>query len=391
MDYGIGGTTSSIGQELYVEELYWPDYVKYRVLDLVILDYSVNDACEMWDGTDITAVNSVEHGLEQLVRKIITLYTVDDKPPKIVLINGMPSFHPGYQYTRVYNRVAEHYSLPLWSYHDVVMSEAMKQLRYAYIMRWRDTCKECGDVHPAWYVHLFMADLYSAIIEKEFQRCTQYQPSQEKAVPYQLPPALSAEGVLHRCDSKIPTMLRVSVGGVVSNEVQIGKYLPHSTLSHWQVVEEKGGKLGWVDEFPDDFDPNTNHQERVLSFELAAPPSSDFYKYQGELLLRIIILRTYKNAGKFEVFLCGEPIGGAAVDTCWANPNKRVSTTDVHSIVLQGFPASCSSKSLHNNNSSPQLQVKHIWAHGVGPNSTCIRTERQKVKVMEVILCAVEQ
>ena len=387
MDFGIGGTTSTIGQELFIEKLVWPEYVKSRVLDLVILDYGVNDACEMWDGRDIAAVSSVEHGLERLVRKILTLYTVDGKQPNIVLINGMPSFHAGYQYTRVYSKVAEHYSLPLWSYNDVVMSDEMKKRSYSYILRWRDTCKECGDVHPAWYVHLFMADLYSAIIEKEFRKCSLISPSKnELVIPYKLPPALNTDGVLHRCDSKVPTVLRVTVGGVVNHEEQIGKFLSQSVPSHWQVVEEKGGKLGWIDEFPDDYNPTaTNNQERVLSFELIAPPSNNFYQHQGELLLRVIILRTYKNAGKFEVFLCGELIG-VAVDTCWANPSKRVSTTDVHSIVIPGFPASCTSKNL--NNSSPLLQLKHIWAHGVGLNSTCIRTERQKVKVMEVILCA---
>jgi len=378
----MGGTNSAIAQEIYAEKIVWPKYSNSHVLDLVLLDYSVNDACELRDEKDLSAINNVEHGLEKLIRKIISLYSVNSLPPRIVLLNGMPIFHYGYPYTKIYEKIARHYSIPIWSYNDVVKSEVMEQRSYAYILQWKDVCQECQAVHPAWYVHLFMADLYSAIIENEFQKCNllAVQPSKKEEVPYKLPPPLSSEGVLYRCNF---TMLRIAV----TNEVQIGKLIPQRVPSHWQVVEEKGGKLGWIDEFPDDYNPTaTNNQERVLSFELIAPPSNNFYEHQGELLLRVIILRTYKNAGKFEVFLCGELIGGVAVDTCWANPSKRVSTTDVHSIVIPGFPASCTSKNL--NNSSPLLQLKHIWAHGVGLNSTCIRTERQKVKVMEVILCA---
>jgi len=394
MDFGIGGTTSTIGQELFIEKLVWPEYVKSRVLDLVILDYGVNDACEMWDGRDIAAVSSVEHGLERLVRKILTLYTVDGKQPNIVLINGMPSFHAGYQYTRVYSKVAEHYSLPLWSYNDVVMSDEMKKRSYSYILRWRDTCKECGDVHPAWYVHLFMADLYSAIIEKEFAKCPSTpKPIATAATAITLPPALSSEGgSFHWCRNNTQSFLQVSISDVIKMGPQNGRYLPPADASQWVVSEVTKGKFGWLDEFPEHEEVTTQPpRERTLTFQLRDNSHQDRKDsrkgFIGDMILRIQFVRSAKNAGKFAIFLCGMQIG-PIVDTCLPHFNKRQSTVEVHFALVKGFPYSCPFQT--DKNSLPiLLELKHISAASTGGNvDKCDRGKTEKVRIVEVMLCA---
>jgi len=394
MDFGIGGVTSSIGQELYADRLVWPDYVKTRVLDLVILDYGVNDACDMWDGRDIAAVSSVEHGLEKLVRKIINLYTVEGKQPKIVLINGMPSFHAGYQYTRVYSRVAEHYSLPLWSYNDVVMSDAMKNRSYSYIMRWRDTCKECGDVHPAWYVHLFMADLYSAIMEKEFARCDSTPSLPVSSTTTTLPPSLSSEeGNLYWCGNNTRSFLHVSMSDVMKMGPQIGRFLPPKDTSQWVVTEIKKGKFGWMDEFPEQ---EATHFERTLTFQLRdysnEMKNNSQQGFQGDMILRVQFLRSSKYAGKFAIYLCGVQIG-PIIDTCLPHFNKRQSTQEVQFALVKGFPTSCPKSDRNSKENKPIfLELKHIPVSSVtntgGIVDKCDRGKAEKVKVIEVLLCA---
>ena len=369
ISYAIGGTTSSTALQLYVETL-----PKFSHLDLVLLDYSVNDACIMWGGNDAVTLNEVEHGMEWLIRRLLLMYR--QIRPQLVLLNGMPAiFHSGYQYTTAYDKLAQHYSIPLWSYDIVAQSDAMTNKSFSKVLRWEDNCKECG-LHPPWIVHLYTADLYAAIIEGEFNRCppsnSHSNSSDEKTESLVLPAPLTGYDGIHLCELDSPRHLDISAENVVRNNhhKHIGKY-----SGGWRAVEDRKQKWGWIDEFDNDSSPH-----RSMFFKLQE--SDNLYKSKKDLLLRVAFLKTYNNTGKFDVYLCGMFL--QSIDTCWGDPNKRISTTELSFIPLSGgVPSGC------NHDPSPTIEFRHVrvdYANKTTDEEGCDRGF-EKVSVSRVSVC----
>ena len=369
ISYAIGGSTSSTALRLYVDKL-----PKLSLLDLVFLDYSVNDACEMWGGNDAMTFNEVEHGMEWLIRQLLLIYR--HSRPKLVLLNSMPAvFHGGYQYTTAYENLARHYSIPLWSYDIVAQSETMmKKTAVAKVLRWEDNCQECG-VHPPWMVHLYTADLYAAIIEEEFNRCpSPTSPSISSEVKIDalvLPSPLTGYDGIHLCDRDSPRYLDISAEDVVRNNhhKHIGKY-----SGGWRAVEDRYQKWGWIDEFPSDSSP-----DQSMYFHLRE--SDHLYESKKDLLLRVAYLKTYKNTGKFDVYICGMFL--QSIDTCWGDPKKKWSTAEVSFIPLSGgIPSDC------NHDPSPSIQFRHVRVGNATKTieEGCDR-RYEKVSVISVSVC----
>ena len=356
---------------------------KLSHLDLVLLDYSVNDACMMWDGKDSMAMNEMEHGMEWLIRRILLLYS--RIRPQLVILNGMPAmFHDGgYQYTTAYEKLARHYSIPLWSYDSVAQSASMMNKSFSKTLQWKDICKQCG-IHPPWIVHLYTSDLYAAIIEKEFNRCPSSSPPSHTSSPENenntkallvLPAPLTGYGSLHLCELDSPRHLDINAVDVVRNHSHkhIGRY-----SGGWRAVEERIQMFGWVDEFHNS--NNSSSPPRSMFFKLQE--SDHLYQLKKDLLLRIALLKKYNNTGQFDVYLCGMFL--QSVDTCWGDPKIKRSTTELHFIPLSGgVPAGC------NNDPSPTIEFRHVRVDGSANKTREAGCERgfEKVSVIYVSVC----
>ena len=386
IDYGIGGTSSLTALQLYVDSL---PLGNLTTLDLVLLDYSVNDACTMWGGTDTVKYHAVEHSIEWLIRRLLSLYS--HLQPLIVLLNGMPSvFYGGYQYTTVYEEMARYYSIPLWSYDSVAQSQAIMGKKYTSLLRWQDNCLECGAGHPSWPVHLFTADLYAAIMEEEFSRCPSSwtnSSSEARQRPPVLPPPITGYEGIHFCEFNAAPFLQISAEEVHHGHPHTGKY-----SGGWRVEEDRPNKWGWIDEFAHDSHHHGGsiapaHRSLVFNLRdnghLTNTSSSNNDTSSADILVRVAFLKTYNNTGQFDIYLCGAFL--QSIDTCWGDPNIRRSTTELSFIpVRRGVPSEC------KHDPSPTLEFRHVWMDHTSSNTTrdygCER-RFQKVKVIDVTVC----
>lgn len=138
----------------------------FRSTDIVFLDYSVNDCSGGYGprvGTDI----------ETLVRRFLH-YGSD--MPLVILLEGYPFQIAGqyfnwnipgtggvHDYTTYYRQVARYYNLPLWSFATSMFDNiTVTQHFYPYIRNMAS--------HPSWFVHLFMADLYSSVMKHQIHK-----------------------------------------------------------------------------------------------------------------------------------------------------------------------------------------------------------------------------
>ena len=373
ISYAIGGTSSSTALNLYVEKL-----PKLPHLDLVLLDYSVNDACALGNGMDTQVFNKMEHGMEWLIRRLLVLY--GRIRPQLILLNAMPAiFHGGYQYTTAYEKLARHYSIPLWSYNDVAQSATVANESFSKILRWQDNFVEC-EVHPPWIVHLYTADLYAAIIEKELHRCPSSSSStspstsdQEQIDTLVLPSPITGYDDIHFCELDSPKYLEISAEDIVrkNHHKIIGNY-----TGGWRgAVEDRNQKWGWIDEFPDiNSDDNLPHHSMFFTLR----ESDNLYQSKKDLILRVAFLKTYNNTGKFDIYLCGMYL--QSIDTCWGDPKIRRSTTELSFIPLNGsVPTYC------NRDPSPSIEFRHVRVNKTVEDG-CDR-RHEKVSVIDVTIC----
>eukprot|EP01036_Dinobryon_divergens_P032905 gene32905-42586_t len=275
ISYAIGGTTSSTALNLYVEKL-----PKLPHLDLVLLDYSVNDACALGNGMDTQNSSPIDSS----------------------------QCHAS--------------NISWWS-------ATIANKSFSKILRWQDNCVEC-EVHPPWIVHLYTADLYAAIIEKEFHRCSSSSstsPStsdQEQIDTLVLPAPITGYDDIHFCELDSPKYLEISAEDIVrkNHHKIIGNY-----TGGWRgAVEDRNQKWGWIDEFPDiNSDGNLPHHSMFFTLR----ESDNLYQSKKDLILR-------------------------SIDTCWGDPKIRRSTTELSFIPLNGsVPTYC------NRDPSPSVEFRH--------------------------------
>ncbi len=141
-------------------------------LDLLLLDHSTND-----NHPGFEANNEVGHGIEGLIR---TIYGLSEPQsfPNIVLLET--DVRPDLQdyFTADYQAVAAHYRLPVWSFRAAALSPLTSKLQSQYtpyLVGEMNTLNQFGlkGVHPPWYMHLMIADVYAGVIRSIFEGCKQ--------------------------------------------------------------------------------------------------------------------------------------------------------------------------------------------------------------------------
>jgi hypothetical protein len=375
IDYGNGGTSSITALQLYVDTI---PIDSLKRLDLVLLDYSLNDAISIGKENDPVKYHALEYSVEWLIRRLLTRFS--GLQPVIVLLAGQPSWN---QCFSVYEKMARYYSIPFWSYDSVIKSPALMDKSYAKLLSWQDNSKELAGNHPPWPVHLFTADLYAAIMEEEFSRCTTYyEMKQETPLLLALPAPITNPDGIHLCDYTATAFLQISAEEVHFHRSSIGYY-----SGGWQVVEDRKNKWGWIDEFAHDSSISRHHRSLVFTLDNNYSHSSNTGR---DVLIRVAFLKTYNNTGQFDVYLCGKFL--QSIDTCWGDPRIKVSTTEISFIRLAYgvFPSECK-----HDQQPKTLEFRHVWMdhiHDATSNSTtraivgCDR-QHQKVKLIDVTVC----
>lgn len=97
---------------------------------------------------------------------------------------------------------------------------------------------------------------------------------------------------------------------VLSGRAYIGNYT--RTAGSWNLYEERKGKPGWIDTYniTDSFTGETFHN---LTFTFV-PPSvmNEHFEY---VILKLVYMRTYENAGVVSLFMCGNWLD--SIDALW--------------------------------------------------------------------------
>lgn len=180
--------------------------------DIIFLDHAANDDQE-------SRSSLISREVESLIHRIYSL-SVKNFWPAIVILDGNPMANHGKGfnvYPAVYESMARHYNIPMWSYRDAVLSSnaALHQDQFESFLNFsfNDWSESAHDIHPPWHVHLFMADLYSAIFQYEMQKCSNSDIIRTETLhssPLLLPPPLSVSKLIMECSTKDPDFLSLS-------------------------------------------------------------------------------------------------------------------------------------------------------------------------------------
>lgn len=333
-----GGTTSWHSGETFSERLRNElGVTKLSSRDIVFIDHSVNDALAFFgdkSARDKATFEKLKRGLENLIRHIY--HNADNGSwPSVILLEQWPKTVLG-EYEDLYTEVAKRYNVTLWSYRDLVIYESQRlslnptldATSLPFLSFEKNV--EFGYQHPPSFIHLYYADMIAALFLRELRLCSDLRKHQRLGIPP--PPSTfllhshshnrteeemmiaslptSSHDDVYSCDDSKPLLsmsaslvLRNQIWSDITNTGLIGTFSA-SPNGSWRVYEDRVGKPGWIDEFEQ---PATDGSDiRNLTFAFTDPQLLFSTK---AFLLKVFFLRTYKNAGRVSVYLCGRKVG----------------------------------------------------------------------------------
>jgi hypothetical protein len=348
-NFARGGTTSLLESYKISQQLEDSGIKLLTDSDIVFIEHSVNDM-ESY-ANDKVEFTKVKRGLEMLVRNILTKSTHGSWPTVIIL-----EFYPGpntynqnseINYSPSYLEVASHYSLPMWSfkemYHSNYTKTHLKRLlpyfTHRYEAQWaRSQDRDRFLTHPPWHFHLFHADMIAAIFSDETRACMRApdglsnrarKPGDTKMTT--LPKTLTTlDDAAQHCDPDFKPHLEASSAVLLANKQDAigssGVAFESFPSDSWKLFEDRPKKTGWIFEAPEN---RTGYSSR-LAFNLSG--TYETVTGNGNAVLIIHYMKTYKNAGMVNVNLCGRHL--LTLDALWeSHGTHRVSMLEPYSIV----------------------------------------------------------
>ena len=174
--------------------------------DMVLLDYSLNEVGKY--SSESTGWYDLSSGMERLIRNLYSLSVSNDSYPAIVLLETYPHSPKKtdkIDYPKSYSRLAQHYSLPIWSFRDIYWSQFSlshpEQSRFIAELRPPD--------HPVWYIHLFFADVMAGIVQREFDRYFAMRANSTPAMIFTMPPPIVKLSNFNVCDENAAPLLEM--------------------------------------------------------------------------------------------------------------------------------------------------------------------------------------
>eukprot|EP01042_Synura_sphagnicola_P007154 gene7154-9159_t len=350
--------------------------------DVLFIDFSVNDyQMDIRGRFCYGSEEALTEGVEVLIRKLLTLApnstivllefqrlgrNEDDNREEPVYDPSLPpeinGLYARNKYLNAYRNISRHYQIPLWSYPDAFFGaySYSHQPKTGPVARFEMNLPH-DRWHPPWYVHLLYADLVGANLNLLYNSCTSSvlplveRPNKEGeemdtihiAAPLlpatgssPLPPPLMVNTKLHEPHCRPGSNHSITFSAL--NHIKSfrkSKSPPVlagvSFTPRWTYTLEKNDKAGWISLYPRD-PPTVPASTAAQSIGL--PPSaesSDLYANNSITLslalgegagpapfqdvhIRIQYLRTYRNAGVADVYLCGKYFG--TIDGMWESP-----------------------------------------------------------------------
>jgi len=296
--------------------------------------------------------------------------------------------HPGFMNaTRYYKELAEHYQLPYWNYRDfVVESKAFKE-------KWQNQPLppiQLGRSHPMWFVHRFVADVFSACFDRTLRLCTDSSarlPSYDmnnqslnETTKNDLPaplylPAHHSE----LCDDTQPFLVQVYANSTFRPENVTEYELKHMSSQGWQQYLDFGAVPGII------FNAHSDYRQNVLSFPfMQQGNNTNASIIPPGYAIKIMYLKSYENMGVAEVRVCGRGVLHENKRIDGLRQDFKVNLISTPSMFFQpldkeGFVESCNQ--LPESNRTLDIEWKRS-----NDAYASIRRD-QKVKILLVEIC----
>lgn len=363
--------------------------------DLIFIDHSANDH---WESDQLD-------GLERLIQKLYSYSEGINSLPAIILLEFNQKVGVNY-----YNKVAQQYSIPYWSYYNMVENELTTDPSSRFSIETWDQALRSNTNHPSWPFHLAYADLIASSLMKVSSAC-------EASVGKDYENGLSQHALkasfldqTYRCGSgdignelvanahsfwaqkhqerriNSPSdshadlnrsMASVFEDNTVLKDAEEHKLEVDITMSlYWQLMSDRPGKYGWIASIPSGEISRNYLDNNTLSFALSGDRAVCCSEYSGYQLV-VQFMRTYKNAGLAEVKMCGQTLG--TIDALWEPDVKRVSTMVTETFVF-------TSNDGRDESSCGLVYLDFIHKH-FRSKDTLNQRGTQKVKITDVKLC----
>jgi len=327
---------------------------------------------------------------------------------------------PPTRYTTPYRKVASHYKLPIISYYQTIYSDAMNisspNFKYNDInpksIEYLMFDHGYGDhAHPPFFVHLWYAELIATSLLILSRHCVHMKTPKEflnKAyisaidlhdidnsshINDPLHPAMHGT---YFCLANSHVDFHIDACQVMMNKINdsnhdvdtmmmINSQCHHINISENSIINdynlhgfqlkiENKGKPGFI------FETNSNKSNvsnnMIDEGYLEIPLNGALL--QGDGKIKISFLKTYENAGLFEVYACNTTLG--IIDTLWREGDDKISITQTAVFLACNIHLKCA------NDNFPYVKVRHI------PGKDRIDTRlHQKVKIISISMCSRDQ
>lgn len=265
--------------------------------DIIILDHSCNDSG-----------GRSSEGIELLIRAILHLCESDLHLPTIIVMEQFGDSNDGYR------QAARHYELPVYSFAEMMLHPTPSQKS---LFDWKRTMT----LHVPWHTHMLIADSFSRWMADIVEyHCSPGQPtatissymsqvrarilplrpppsdrSSSSTAVYKVKPALNhlPHARAWECDKNIPPLLH-STSSSTHHPADPAYFEKH--LLGWTEFIDHHPPAAWV----------INKYAPSSTYDLVFP-LSNITNSKAEVGVRIKYLRTYTNAGRALVSLCGVP------------------------------------------------------------------------------------
>ena len=339
-NFAVNGATSLYMVELISNQMAEYNIKEFHTNDIIFIDHSVNDATAL--AITESTLNNLHYGLELLIKKILTFSTINSWPT-IILMEIWPfsSYHRNMNrlkvdYQKIYRLVAKEFKLPIWSYRDTVDYMVQHNSTHPAIpfltFQHNDAL---AFFHPPWFIHLFITDLLAVNFMRELYKCHYGNgTSTESRLNTEMKPSMIPKGVWKekdQCDPNVPVYMDMSARNTIKRIVpEIPGSVRTQPEGSWKLLEDRPGKYGWVVMKSTNV---TNHQTSSLIFSFPA----NNHTMKRTIVFKFHYLRTYQNAGRITVFVCGIPIPYGEFDALWSDYKTNRISVPVTAIVLSRF------------------------------------------------------
>jgi len=342
----IGGHNSDMMSQRFANEL---KHVALTRDDIVILDHSWNDEAGLQNAM----------GLEELIR--VVLHFTEKFTPNVILLyqrtfNLRGEMNPA----NYYKQLARYYNLPFWNYNDVIGSGYFSKMWEERDLPINEII-QIGEVHPLWITHRFVADVFSACMDRTLDICARSEspfasPSFDmreslNVSKNSLPaPLYLASHHSKLCDDSQPFLLRAYANSTFHPH-NVTEYELYNMSTHgWQQYVDFKAVPGYI------FNNNSDKSQKVLSLPFIQETNTSIIP--SGYAIKILYIKSYENMGIATVYICGRQVIRKKLDGLRQDFKvNRISTPSMFFAPLDegGYLDAC------NRCPEPERRLEIVW------------------------------